>query len=153
MQFFAPNSGNPRPNPILIDQEFVARSELIHRRDLLTKCPSNSRSVCLKATRKHKTSVFTQTAYFPYAREYSSNSTKEWTILPYDGKSGVFSDRGDSGSIIVDGCGPIGGGAGNTESSDITYSSPASRRMGSQMRTSTHRLTRHMQALMTPLSL
>jgi len=65
MQFFAPNSGNPRPNPILIDQEFVARSELIHRRDLLTKCPSNSRSVCLKATRKRKTSVFAQMAYFP----------------------------------------------------------------------------------------
>ncbi|KAI9460356.1 hypothetical protein F5148DRAFT_1286879 [Russula earlei] len=36
-------------------------------------------------------------------------TSKEWAILPYDSKSGQFSDRGDSGSIIVDGLGRIGG--------------------------------------------
>ena len=44
--------------------------------------------------------------------------------------SGSFSDRGDSGSVIVDGLGRIGGlltsGTGVTPSSDITYATPIS---------------------------
>ncbi|KAG5634416.1 hypothetical protein H0H81_002073, partial [Sphagnurus paluster] len=63
------------------------------------------------------------TGSFSYGREYFGNNThrtsKEWAILPYDGKSG---------SIIVDGRGQIGGlltgGAGKTESLDITYATP-----------------------------
>jgi hypothetical protein len=68
---------------------------------------------------------------FSYVRKYFDNKThqtsKEWAILPYDYKSG-FSAPGDSGSIIVDGRGRIGGlltgGAGEVESSDITYATP-----------------------------
>ena len=52
----------------------------------------------------------------------------EWAILPYDQKSGAFSAPGDSGAIIVDGNGRIGGlligGAGSSEGNDITYASP-----------------------------
>ncbi|KAF8165138.1 hypothetical protein B0H34DRAFT_780108 [Crassisporium funariophilum] len=48
-----------------------------------------------------------------------------WAIYNYDNKTGVFSARGDSGSIIVDRLGRIGGlltgGAGKTETSDVTY--------------------------------
>ncbi|OSX68117.1 hypothetical protein POSPLADRAFT_1043258 [Postia placenta MAD-698-R-SB12] len=47
-----------------------------------------------------------------------------WAIYNYDNNSGAFSAPGDSGSIIVDGLGRIGGlltgGTGKTETSDVT---------------------------------
>ena len=69
---------------------------------------------------------------FSYVRTYFQNHTHqtsmEWPILPLDSKSGVFSARGDSGSIIVDGRGRIGGLltgiSGKTLSPDITYATP-----------------------------
>ncbi|SJL07900.1 uncharacterized protein ARMOST_11257 [Armillaria ostoyae] len=69
-----------------------------------------------------------------FARNYYDDDkaeiSKEWAILPFDSKSGVFSDKGDSGSVIVDGRGRIGGlltgGAGTTSSLDITYATPIS---------------------------
>lgn len=72
------------------------------------------------------------TGVFSYVREYFANNThrtsKEWAILPYDRKSGVFSETGDSGAIIVDGHGQIGGlltgGAGKMDLFDITYATP-----------------------------
>ena len=67
-----------------------------------------------------------------YVREYfddgSHETSKEWAILPYNTKSGAFSAPGDSGAVIVDGLGRVGGlltsGAGITPSSDITYATP-----------------------------
>jgi hypothetical protein len=67
-----------------------------------------------------------------FVREYFPNGThktsKEWAILPHGNKSGAFSAPGDSGAIIVDGRGRIGGlltgGAGQMDSTDITYASP-----------------------------
>ncbi|CCM05671.1 uncharacterized protein FIBRA_07901 [Fibroporia radiculosa] len=63
--------------------------------------------------------------YFP---DRSPEMSIEWAILPYDQKSGAFSAPGDSGAIIVDGEGRIGGlltgGTGQTESIDVTYASP-----------------------------
>lgn len=69
---------------------------------------------------------------FSYVREHFSNQTyhtsKEWAILPYDKVSGSFSNLGDSGSIIVDGLGRIGGlltgGCGKRDAFDITYATP-----------------------------
>jgi len=71
---------------------------------------------------------------FSYTRYHFENSpgiiSKEWAILPADSKSGPFSAPGDSGSVIVDGSGRIGGlltsGGGATETSDITYATPIS---------------------------
>lgn len=58
----------------------------------------------------------------------SPKISKEWSIFPYDTKSGAFSAPGDSGAVIVDGLGRIGGlltgGTGITAFSDITYASP-----------------------------
>jgi hypothetical protein len=58
----------------------------------------------------------------------ASGSTSDQNILPYDNKSGDFSAPGDSGSIIADGHGRIGGlltgASGETESLDITYATP-----------------------------
>ena len=69
-----------------------------------------------------------------YAHNYyddgKAKTSKEWAILPFDSKAGVFSAMGDSGSVIVDGLGRIGGiltgGAGETDSLDITYATPIS---------------------------
>ncbi|KAH7888331.1 hypothetical protein F5I97DRAFT_2002004 [Phlebopus sp. FC_14] len=51
-----------------------------------------------------------------------------WTIIPYDKESGAFSANGDSGSVVVDGRGRIGGlltgGDGITQRLDLTYVTP-----------------------------
>ena len=71
-----------------------------------------------------------------FVREYFPDGTHqtsmEWAILPYDQKSRAFSAPGDSGAIIVDCKGRIGGlltgGTGKTEedpdTTDITYATP-----------------------------
>jgi hypothetical protein len=69
------------------------------------------------------------TGIFSFVRaDLTGQGSKEWAIYNYDNKSGVFSAPGDSGSTIVDGLGRIGGlltgGAGKTETSDVTYSTP-----------------------------
>jgi hypothetical protein len=75
------------------------------------------------------------TGAFSIVRDYfndpSINQTSmEWGIISYDSKSEVFSEPGDSGSIIADIRGRIGGmltgGSGKTdsESPDITYATP-----------------------------
>jgi hypothetical protein len=72
---------------------------------------------------------------FSYARNYENDdgrpkTSKGWAILPFGKNYGPFSEKGDSGSVIVDGCGRIGGlltsgaGARATRSSDITYATP-----------------------------
>jgi len=71
---------------------------------------------------------------FSITRDYFSGdmathqTSMEWGIINYDSKSEVFSEPGDSGSIIADIRGRIGGmltgGAGKTKSSDLTYATP-----------------------------
>jgi hypothetical protein len=70
---------------------------------------------------------------FSIVREYfidmSINQTSmEWGIINYDSKSEAFSEPGDSGAIIADIRGRIGGmltgGSGKTESSDLSYATP-----------------------------
>ena len=60
--------------------------------------------------------------------EGASQTTKEWSILPYDKKSSPFSATGDSGAAIVDGRGRLGGmvtsGMSYTASLDVTYTTP-----------------------------
>jgi len=64
-----------------------------------------------------------------YFSDMSINQTSmEWGIINYDSESDVFSGPGDSGSIIADICGRIGGmltgGSGKTETPDMTYATP-----------------------------
>ncbi|KAI0344229.1 hypothetical protein BDW22DRAFT_1355569 [Trametopsis cervina] len=70
---------------------------------------------------------------YSYVRHYHNNgsyqTSKEWAILPLDSKSGPFATLGDSGSIIVDRLGRVGGlltsGTGAVPSSpDISYATP-----------------------------
>lgn len=69
------------------------------------------------------------TGIFSFVRDDDTGMvSKEWAVYKYDKNSGVFSAPGDSGSIVVDGRGRIGGlltgGAGKTETSDVTYVTP-----------------------------
>ena len=69
------------------------------------------------------------TGIFSFVRDNKTNQESiEWAIYNYDSKSDVFSAPGDSGSIIVDGLGRIGGlltsDTGKTETSDVTYATP-----------------------------
>ena len=72
--------------------------------------------------------IFSKIRYFSSKAE--PQTSQEWCILPFDNKHAPFSDVGDSGSVIVDGRGRIGGlltgGGGNgiTLSSDVTYATP-----------------------------
>ena len=67
-----------------------------------------------------------------YVRTYSSaNSSfksKEWAILGYDKSFYSFSCRGDSGALVVDAEGRMGGmvtgGSGFSEKTDVTYATP-----------------------------
>lgn len=60
--------------------------------------------------------------------EDTGEVSMEWAVYNYDSKSGVFSAPGDSGSMVADGLGRMGGiltgGAGKTESSDVSYVTP-----------------------------
>jgi hypothetical protein len=105
--------------------------DLMHNPDILDE----NGNPCLFVIKNGNTTGVTigrATGIFSYVREYFNNGTHqtsmEWAILPYDHKSGVFSAPGDSGSVIVDSRGRIGGlltgGAGTTEDSDITYATP-----------------------------
>ena len=71
---------------------------------------------------------------YSYARSCSNDgntkTSKEWAIPAFDSKPVSFSEEGDSGSVVVDGGGRIGGlltgGAGTTSSLDLTYATPIS---------------------------
>ncbi|KAF8472265.1 hypothetical protein DFH94DRAFT_767632 [Russula ochroleuca] len=87
----------------------------------------------IKSGRSTGVTVGRASNIFSYTRIASGNITgvsKEWAILPFDNKSGPFSGKGDSGAAVVDGRGRIGGlltgGAGPTETPDITYVTPIS---------------------------
>ena len=71
---------------------------------------------------------------FSIVRDYYSNdmsvhqTSMEWAIINYSGKPDVFSEPGDSGSIVADIRGRIGGmitgSSGVGECSEITYATP-----------------------------
>ncbi|KAF9778340.1 hypothetical protein BJ322DRAFT_1092749 [Thelephora terrestris] len=64
-----------------------------------------------------------------FVREYfvgePGKMSKEVVVLPRNSKSGPFSERGDSGSVVIDGtgrvCGILTGGDGATDVSDCTF--------------------------------
>lgn len=60
-----------------------------------------------------------------YYDDDADDYSMEWVIAPFDDKSGPFSAPGDSGAVVADGHGRIGGiitgGAGLTAAKDITY--------------------------------
>ncbi|KDQ11235.1 hypothetical protein BOTBODRAFT_87441, partial [Botryobasidium botryosum FD-172 SS1] len=98
--------------------------------------PDHNGNMCLMVLKRGNATGLTigcANSIFSYARRYHEDGTtstsKEWAILPFDSKSGnPFSAKGDSGSVVVDGLGRMGGlltgGAGTSSSTDLTYATP-----------------------------
>ncbi len=98
----------------------------------------NNNKPCLLVIKNGSTSGVTigrATGIFSYTRRYFEDAapqrSKEWAILPYDKHTHTFSEAGDSGSIVVDGHGRIGGlltgGCGmpiGGVTTDVTYVTP-----------------------------
>lgn len=92
-------------------------------------------SLVVKSGNTTGTTIGRGNGVFSIVRDYyfydmSVNQTSmEWGIINYDSKkSEVFSEPGDSGSLVADIRGRIGGmitgGSGKTEFSDMTYATP-----------------------------
>jgi hypothetical protein len=119
------------PGDGLLRLRDIISEDLMHNPDMLDH-DGESCLLVIKNGNATGVTIGRATGMFSYVREYFSNNTHrtsmEWAILPFDHKSGVFSASGDSGSIIADGRGRIGGlltgSAGKTDSSDITYATP-----------------------------
>jgi hypothetical protein len=110
-------------------RDFIQEDDM-HNPDMLDR----EGEPCLFVTKNGNATGLTvgrASGIFSFVREYFENGTHhtstEWAILPYD-KSGVFSALGDSGSVIADGRGRMGGlvtgGSGKMESLDVTYATP-----------------------------
>ena len=60
-----------------------------------------------------------------YFRGQPGEMSKEVAVLPRTSKSGPFSDKGDSGSVVIDSqgrvCGVLTGGDGVSDVSDCTF--------------------------------
>ncbi|KAF8588036.1 hypothetical protein K439DRAFT_1613794 [Ramaria rubella] len=121
----------PYPPDRLLQLQDLIQEDHMHNPDVL----DINGEPCLFVIKNGNTTGVTigrATGIFSFVRQYLDNNTHqtsmEWAILPYDNESGVFSAPGDSGSIIADGHGRIGGlltgGAGETNASDVTYATP-----------------------------
>jgi hypothetical protein len=129
MKMYPPNFEYPYDR--LLPLQDVISEDLMHDPDMLDQDGEPSLLV-IKNGNTTGVTIGRATGIFSYVRKYFDNNTHqtsmEWAILPYDHKSDVFAAPGDSGSIIVDGRGRIGGlltgGAGNAEDSDIIYATP-----------------------------
>ncbi|KZT19660.1 hypothetical protein NEOLEDRAFT_1158983 [Neolentinus lepideus HHB14362 ss-1] len=108
------------PSDRLLPLRGMISRELMHRPDML----DHDNEPCLIVIKNGNATGVT----IGRATGLFSFESKEWAIYNYDKNSGVFSAPGDSGSIVVDGLGRIGGlltgGAGKTETSDVTYVAP-----------------------------
>lgn len=119
------------PYDRLLKLQDLMSEDLMHKTDMLDEDGEPCMFV-IKNGNATGVTIGRANGIFSYVRQYSNNHTyqtsMEWAILPYDHKSGVFSAPGDSGSIIADGRGRIGGlltgGAGKRGDSDITYATP-----------------------------
>ena len=118
------------PDDRLLPLQDLISEDLIHKPDMLNH-DGESCLLVIKNSNATGVTIGHATGIFSYVHKYFNNShqtSMEWAILPYDNNTGVFSAPGDSGSIITDSCGWIGGlligGASKTESFDITYAMP-----------------------------
>ncbi|KAK0468809.1 hypothetical protein IW261DRAFT_1426123 [Armillaria novae-zelandiae] len=105
-----PNTNFKYPNDRLLKLDNIINDEELRHPTMLDQNDER----CLVAIKNVKTTGVMSFYHIP----------KQWAILPYDNKFGLFSAPGDSSSVIVDGCGRIGGlltgGAGAADALDVT---------------------------------
>ena len=116
----------------LLPLQDLLSEDFMHNPDTVDRDGETSLMV-IKSGHATGVTIGRATGVFSYVREYFSDdshkTSREWAILPYDHTyKGRFSAPGDSGAVIVDGRGRIGGlltgAAGNAEDLDITYATP-----------------------------
>jgi hypothetical protein len=116
------------PDGRLLPLRDMITEELMREPDML----DHDKEACLLVIKNGNATDVTigrATGMFSFVRDKDTGQeSREWAIFNYGDNSGVFSDYGDSGSIIVDGLGRIGGlltgGTGKAETLDITYATP-----------------------------
>ncbi|KAF8162649.1 hypothetical protein B0H34DRAFT_794449 [Crassisporium funariophilum] len=116
------------PSDRLLPLRGMISQELMRRPDMLDH-DNEPCLIVIKSGSATGVTIGRATGLFSLVRDDDTGEeSREWAIYNYDKNSGVFSARGDSGSIVVDGRGRIGGlptgGAGKTETSDVTYVTP-----------------------------
>ncbi|KAK0493978.1 hypothetical protein EDD18DRAFT_1355918 [Armillaria luteobubalina] len=128
------NTNFKYPMDCLLKLQGMITDEMQH----LTILDKNNKPplVFMKSGRTMGVTIRCATSIMSFVQEYFDASeyiiSKEWAILPYDNKSGMFSAPGDLGSVIVNGCGHVSGllmgGAGTKDTSDInvSYATPIS---------------------------
>ena len=132
-----PNQHNPNgftyPLDRLLHLSGTIPEEEMHNPTLLDKndepfLPVLKRGNATKLTVGHANTLASFIHIYFNDGDHEPETSMEWAILPHECRSGPFSAKGDSGSIIVDGLGRVGGlltgGSGTTESFDITYATP-----------------------------
>jgi hypothetical protein len=128
---YARNDGQPTfdyPFERLLPLRDMITEERMRETDML----DNDNEPCLLVIKSGNATGVTigrATGMFSFVRDHvTGEESKEWAIYNYGLFSGPFSAPGDSGSIIVDGLGRIGGlltgGSGMKEFSDVTYATP-----------------------------
>ena len=74
----------------------------------------------------HSNNIFSFVRH--YFEDKDPQTSKEWPVLSCEENGRAFSGQGDSGAVVVDGRGRIGGlitsGSGDMEDLDITYATP-----------------------------
>jgi hypothetical protein len=115
------------PQNRLLELRGMITEERMRRPDMLDH--DNKCLLVIKSGNATGVTIGRATGIFSFVRnEVTGEESREWAIYNYDNESGVFSKPGDSGSIIADGLGQIGGmltgGTGKTETSDVTYATP-----------------------------
>ncbi|KAI0927764.1 hypothetical protein AcW1_005200 [Taiwanofungus camphoratus] len=116
------------PSDRLLPLRDMISQELMRRPDMLDH-DNEPCVIVIKSGNATGVTIGRATGIFSFVRDDDTGKvSKEWAVYNYDKNSGVFSAPGDSGSIVVDGRGRIGGlltgGAGKTETSDVTYVTP-----------------------------
>ncbi|KAI0786845.1 hypothetical protein C8Q75DRAFT_734397 [Abortiporus biennis] len=135
VEYFPPNDDNwefKYPKDRLLPLQGIITDELMRTPDMR----DYDREPCLLVVKNGHatgTTVGRANGVFSIVRDYfndmSVNQTSmEWTIMNYSSKSNAFSACGDSGSIIADLHGRVGGmltgGSGKIDASDMTYATP-----------------------------
>ena len=120
------------PADCLLPLSGIITDELMHTPDMHNS-DGEPRLLVVKNGNATNTTLGRANGVFSIVRDYfndmSTNQTSmEWAVINYDAKSGAFSEPGDSGSIIVDTRGRIGGmltgSCGKVGHSDVTYATP-----------------------------
>ena len=131
--FGGPGCGFEYPIGRLLPLEGTITDHLMREPDMWDPNNNEPCLLVIKNGNATGTTIGRANGVFSIVREYFTNmsisqTSMEWAIINHDKESEVFSEPGDSGSIIADIRGRIGGmltgGSGKKATCDVTYATP-----------------------------